>query len=234
MLAKQSTVSSGGELLSTGFLQELSRYLKEIVLLYVYCSIFRSGLATSLWDHFRTESAVILDQVLISTLVYLLVCIGLYKIIFRYRPTRFPGLQLQQRVLVVTAHPDDECMFFGPTILSLSRRKDCEVYLLCLSNGNYDKKGHLRRAELWSSCKVLEMRPDNVTMCNVTELQDDPTSEWKAQKVAKIIQKYVDSLAIQTIITFDQDGVSRHSNHCQIYYAVASLFLAKSLRESGE
>lgn len=136
-----------------------------------------------------------------------------------------------QRILIVTAHPDDECMFFGPTILSLSRRQNCQVYLLCLSNGNYDKQGHLRKPELWDSCRELGLRPENVTICNVTELQDDPQAEWKAVTVAKIITKYVASLDIQAIITFDQDGVSRHSNHCHIYYAVASLFLTKTLRE---
>ena len=42
-----------------------------------------------------------------------------------------------KRVLLVIAHPDDETMFFGPTMLNLSRREGTEVYLLCLSNGDY-------------------------------------------------------------------------------------------------
>ena len=40
-----------------------------------------------------------------------------------------------KRVLFVVAHPDDECMFFGPSIYSLTKREDCQVYVLCLSNG---------------------------------------------------------------------------------------------------
>ena len=39
------------------------------------------------------------------------------------------------RVLLITAHPDDECMFFAPTILALTRVAPEDVYLLCLSNG---------------------------------------------------------------------------------------------------
>lgn len=49
-------------------------------------------------------------------------------------------------VLFVIAHPDDECMFFGPAITALvhpslnessSRRKKAkDVYVLCLSDGN--------------------------------------------------------------------------------------------------
>ena len=40
-----------------------------------------------------------------------------------------------KRVLVITAHPDDECMFFGPVIKKLTQKKDCKVFLLCLSTG---------------------------------------------------------------------------------------------------
>lgn len=35
----------------------------------------------------------------------------------------------------VIAHPDDECMFFSPTILELVRRK-YNVYVFCCSTGN--------------------------------------------------------------------------------------------------
>lgn len=40
------------------------------------------------------------------------------------------------RVLLVTAHPDDECMFFGPVIQKLSKVEDIRLYLMCLSVGN--------------------------------------------------------------------------------------------------
>lgn len=40
------------------------------------------------------------------------------------------------RVLLITAHPDDECMFFGPAIQRLSKIKDIQLYLMCLSIGN--------------------------------------------------------------------------------------------------
>lgn len=38
------------------------------------------------------------------------------------------------RALLVTAHPDDECMFFAPTILRLLEL-NVSVHLLCLSSG---------------------------------------------------------------------------------------------------
>jgi hypothetical protein len=39
-----------------------------------------------------------------------------------------------QNILLVTAHPDDECMFFLPT-LRQSQRARCKVHVLCLSTG---------------------------------------------------------------------------------------------------
>lgn len=38
------------------------------------------------------------------------------------------------RALFVTAHPDDECMFFAPTIVKLVELK-ASVHVLCLSEG---------------------------------------------------------------------------------------------------
>lgn len=38
------------------------------------------------------------------------------------------------RALLVTAHPDDECMFFAPAIIKLTKSK-AAFYLLCLSSG---------------------------------------------------------------------------------------------------
>lgn len=81
-----------------------------------------------------------LEHLLLIVLAYVVVCLAFYRAIFsRYgrnskllQRVRFPNVR---RVLLVTAHPDDESMFFGPTILSLIRRKDCKIYLLCLSNG---------------------------------------------------------------------------------------------------
>jgi N-acetylglucosaminylphosphatidylinositol deacetylase len=39
-------------------------------------------------------------------------------------------------VLILTAHPDDECMFFGPTITSLRTLTKSRIFVLCLSTGN--------------------------------------------------------------------------------------------------
>lgn len=56
------------------------------------------------------------------------------------------------RVLFVTAHPDDECMFFAPAIIHFVKL-NVSVYLLCLSAGMciYIYKTHLMHSSV--TCK---------------------------------------------------------------------------------
>jgi N-acetylglucosaminylphosphatidylinositol deacetylase len=83
------------------------------------------------------------------------------------------------RILLLTAHPDDETFFFGPTLTSLipslsapvsasSREKASDtvaltfpqVYSLCLSVGNADGLGDVRRRELGDSLDILGVAED--------------------------------------------------------------------------
>jgi LmbE family N-acetylglucosaminyl deacetylase len=57
----------------------------------------------------------------------------------------------QRRVALVVAHPDDEAMFFTPTIASL-RAQQCAIFVLCLSTGNFYGLGATRRREMQASC----------------------------------------------------------------------------------
>lgn len=92
--------------------------------------------------------------------------------------------------------------------------------------GNFDKKGGLRKDELWSSCRVFDIKPQDITLVNCTLLPDDPSVEWKVELVSQFIQNHVEMLDIDLLITFDKDGVSQHKNHQALYYATASLCLS--------
>ena len=63
-----------------------------------------------------------------------------------------------KNILLITAHPDDESLFFTPTILSLvekSRNTSMNFYQLCLSVGNAEGLGETRKVELGRSLDVL-------------------------------------------------------------------------------
>ncbi|XP_061557825.1 N-acetylglucosaminyl-phosphatidylinositol de-N-acetylase isoform X1 [Phycodurus eques] len=124
--------------------------------------------------------------------------------------------------LVVTAHPDDECMFFGPTIIRLIEC-NVSVHVLCLSEGNYHNEGAQRKQELFNSCAKLGIPSSRITILDHKKLPDHPKAEWKVSLVASIIAKHLRARAFDMVLTFDGRGVSGHSNHVTIYKAVRHL-----------
>ncbi|XP_077449340.1 N-acetylglucosaminyl-phosphatidylinositol de-N-acetylase [Stigmatopora argus] len=126
------------------------------------------------------------------------------------------------KCLVVTAHPDDECMFFGPTIIRLV---ECNVlvHLLCLSEGNYYNQGALRKKELLNSCAKLGIPSSRVTVLDHKNFPDDPKAEWRVSLLASVIAKHLRGHSFNMMVTFDGRGVSCHSNHIAIYKAVRHL-----------
>lgn len=132
-------------------------------------------------------------------------------------PLLYLGHQLEFKLFSV-AHN-----FSRSNLISKALRTDWPFQLTLNVTGNFDKKGALRRQELWNACEVLSIDKADITMLNATHLQDDPNSEWKVEHVAKIIQKHIEMLDVQLLITFDKNGVSSHPNHCAIFYATASL-----------
>lgn len=128
----------------------------------------------------------------------------------------------QKNVLFVTAHPDDECMFFGPSIVNILRM-GCRVHLLCLSSGGYYKISWLRKKELRQSCAALGISLGNVTIIEHSKLPDDPNRIWTDEIVGSVILKYIMQLSVDVVISFDENGVSGHCNHIAIYYGLKYL-----------
>ncbi|CAG7838249.1 unnamed protein product [Allacma fusca] len=134
-------------------------------------------------------------------------------------------MESPKRILLVIAHPDDECLFFGPTILALLRQSQRHFYVLCLSNGDYEGKGHVRKQELYDSCTSLGILSGNILLVKHDHLRDDPKANWSTELVGKLVAAFVQSHDIDTLITFDGYGVSGHKNHSAIYVAIEELLL---------
>ncbi|MXQ89449.1 hypothetical protein E5288_WYG000772 [Bos mutus] len=123
------------------------------------------------------------------------------------------------RTLLVTAHPDDEAMFFAPTILGLARLRH-QLFLLCFSAGNYYNQGEIRKKELLQSCDVLGIPPSNVMIIENRDFPDDPDVCWDPERAADVLLQHVEANGIKLVVTFDEGGVSGHSNHVALNAAV--------------
>ncbi|CAI8036472.1 N-acetylglucosaminyl-phosphatidylinositol de-N-acetylase [Geodia barretti] len=140
---------------------------------------------------------------------------------------------LTGRILLITAHPDDECMFFAPTVLSLGSSVRAELFLLCLSEGNYYGEGRVRKKELLHSSAILGISGTNVEIVNDEELADGPREEWSESVIENYIISAVHNCTISRIITFDDHGVSGHPNHIAIHRAVRRMCESEKLAAAG-
>src|SRR5947209_6397631 len=87
------------------------------------------------------------------------------------RVTRGLGRRTVRRLLVVTAHPDDEAGGFGGTLL-LSHERGIETYVICLTPGQAasnrggtksdEELSAMRRAEFARSCELLKVTRGDV------------------------------------------------------------------------
>ncbi|XP_028937717.1 N-acetylglucosaminyl-phosphatidylinositol de-N-acetylase isoform X3 [Ornithorhynchus anatinus] len=149
--------------------------------------------------------------------------LGAWRLWGRPRGRDRPGQEgAGSRTLLLTAHPDDEAMFFAPTVLGLARQRR-RVSLLCLSAGNYYNQGEIRKKELLQSCDVLGISPSDVTVIDHRDLPDNPAVQWDIQLVASILLQLIEADRIDLVVTFDAGGVSGHANHISLYSALRYL-----------
>ncbi|CAK7242636.1 MAG: N-acetylglucosaminyl-phosphatidylinositol de-N-acetylase [Sporothrix thermara] len=147
---------------------------------------------------------------------------------------RFPALR-NKRICLLIAHPDDEAMFFAPTVLALTRPEaGNHVKILCLSNGNAAGLGETRKRELVKSAMALGLADeDDVFVVDSPDFQDSMTTEWDSQAIATLLARAFTPTAatdaskkkedepitatIDVLLTFDGQGVSGHANHISLY-----------------
>ncbi|KAI8093131.1 putative N-acetylglucosaminyl-phosphatidylinositol deacetylase [Halteromyces radiatus] len=122
-------------------------------------------------------------------------------------------------LLLLTAHPDDECMFFGPTLTYLRTfSRKTRIHVLCLSTGNADGLGNIRKKELVHSCQKLDIPASQVKSLDHSELQDGMNNKWSSSVIANdVLTDYIKKHKIDTIVTFDDQGVSGHPNHAAAF-----------------
>ncbi|XP_047067253.1 probable N-acetylglucosaminyl-phosphatidylinositol de-N-acetylase [Lolium rigidum] len=139
---------------------------------------------------------------------------------------RFPpplrGDRRTRNVLLVLAHPDDESMFFTPSILFL-KSKGHSIHILCMSLGNADGLGNIRTEELYKACAALKIPAEQVEVLDHQKLQDGFQEKWDHRLLAELTMEQIRLWDIDMIVTFDSCGVSGHPNHCDVHHGISKL-----------
>ena len=139
---------------------------------------------------------------------------------------RFGVKGREEAWLVVVAHPDDESMFFAPTILALPSYPWATVRILCLSTGDFRGGGGQRTQEMVAACAALGVGADAVEVVDDPRLRDGPGTNWLKEAVAERVSTAVERWGISKVLTFDAAGASGHANHVATYRGVRH-FLAR-------
>lgn len=159
----------------------------------------------------------------------------------------FPTLT-GKKILLLIAHPDDEAMFFAPTLCWLTKPDlGNRVLILCLSSGDADGLGHIRKEELKKSALQLGITSEEhiVILEDDTQFPDSMTATWDAKAISNVLLRYFAPKAskasanaaptsyIDAIITFDASGVSGHPNHISLLHGATAFLKALMQRHAG-
>ena len=126
-------------------------------------------------------------------------------------------------------------MFFAPTLLALSApHLGNHIKILCLSTGDQDGLGHLRKKELVKSAEMLGLRRgEDVFVIDDPRFRDGVGVVWEKGEVARVLGEAFGSAGkgkeregrekgpeatIDVLLTFDRGGVSGHTNHVSLYH----------------
>jgi len=123
------------------------------------------------------------------------------------------------KIACVFAHPDDEAFGPGGTIAKLAA--DHEVHLVCVTDGDVANTGlgTIRAQELAASAKILR-----VHQVHHLGFADGSLSNANYHQVAAAIQSILDQLRPESLLTFDENGLSGHLDHIAITSILNWLF----------
>lgn len=115
--------------------------------------------------------------------------------------------------LLVVAHPDDETIFFGG-LLQKYRKYPWQV--ICVTDGNADGRGRLRKRQFMKACKALNVAN--------AEMWTFPDVFEKRLDVSSLIQSLQEIHAPHEIFTHGILGEYGHPHHQDVCFSVHEAF----------
>uniref|UniRef100_A0A914L3J1 N-acetylglucosaminylphosphatidylinositol deacetylase n=1 Tax=Meloidogyne incognita TaxID=6306 RepID=A0A914L3J1_MELIC len=134
---------------------------------------------------------------------------------------RFPAYSGEVWYLFI-AHPDDETMFFSPTLFTL-KSVGVVLHIFCITSGDSDGNGLIRIKELSEASNTYGIPNDHVHILDPNgKIFVDGFVEWNITSLAEILLKRIKQPP-KGIITFDEWGVSGHPNHINCFKTIKLL-----------
>lgn len=134
---------------------------------------------------------------------------------------------MQKKILVVTAHPDDEAFGFGGTIAKYASI-GVEIHVVCATRGEKGNGkgdlGKIREAELLRAADIL-----GVTTVEFLNYTDGTLCNNFYHDVAAKIQRKIEEFKPQVVLTFDRGGVSGHLDH--VFMSLVTTYVCRKFNK---
>lgn len=132
-------------------------------------------------------------------------------------------------VYFVIGHPDDEVMFFSPSLVEIIKPKHGNhVRLVCFSRGDavHESFGAIRSQELRNSARIMGVADEDVV---ILDYKDGMDIHWNSDDIAASLANIIDTKSLKnvSVITFDGHGVSGHENHISLYHGTREFFRSR-------
>jgi N-acetylglucosaminylphosphatidylinositol deacetylase len=100
-----------------------------------------------------------------------------------------PSPLRNKRIILLIAHPDDESMFFSPTLQALTHPSlQNHLKILCMSTGNAEGLGATRRVELEKAAVTLGVRrKEDVFVLDDERFRDGMKEDWQPEDISRVL-----------------------------------------------
>src|SRR3989344_4055684 len=121
------------------------------------------------------------------------------------------------KALVIVAHPDDETIWMGGTIMRY-KNWDWTIFSLCRVNDK-DREPKFRKV-----CKHLKAKSI------MTDLDDEKLHDINPNEIIGIIKKNLSETEYDYVFTHGKNGEYGHKRHIEIYKAVKKMIKNKLIK----
>ena len=123
---------------------------------------------------------------------------------------------MKKKVLVVVAHPDDETIWMGGTLLNNIHKWNLTIISLCRK---YDKD---RAPKFKKACKILRAK------CFISDLEDEQLNDISTEGIIKRLKRYAHK-DYDYIFTHGKNGEYGHKRHIDVHKAVREMLKNRML-----